>query len=187
MKKPTGFSAARVRRVEDRDAVAEHVADVDVAAVDHHLHAVGPAANVAVGEVPDATADALGRDRLVLRQCRQRHGGGRGNPKQALQMRAARDHGRSPPMSFFATARGGEPAPAKGMRQAQGGLSEPTRHPGRDACIAIRDLRKLALPCRRSRIVSPRPAPGLGFRDDGSRPGRVGGLVPVDIAAARTM
>jgi hypothetical protein len=39
------------------------MADVNVAAVHHHLHRVGPPALVAVRDVLDAVADALGRDR----------------------------------------------------------------------------------------------------------------------------
>src|SRR6185436_13657737 len=68
------LQVARVVRVEDRDAVAEHVADVDVLAVDHHLHRIGPPALVAVGDVLDALADALRRDRV---------GGGCGGPGRA--------------------------------------------------------------------------------------------------------
>ena len=58
VKKPDRLQAARIGGVEDGDAVAEHVADVDVAAVQHHLHAVGPSALIAVGEMADAAADA---------------------------------------------------------------------------------------------------------------------------------
>ena len=39
---------ARVLGIENRDAVVEHVADVDVAAVHHDLHTVGAAALIAV-------------------------------------------------------------------------------------------------------------------------------------------
>ena len=65
------LQAARIGGVEDGDAVAEHVADIDMAAVDHHLHAVGPPALIAVGEVPDAAADAGRRDGAVAlaRRC----------------------------------------------------------------------------------------------------------------------
>ena len=62
VKKPTGFSLPRIGGVENRHAVAEHVADIEVAAVDHDLHAVGPAALIAVRDVPDAAADALRRN-----------------------------------------------------------------------------------------------------------------------------
>ena len=69
------LQAARIGGVENRHAVAEHVADVDVAAVHHHLHAVGPAALIAVGQVLDALADALRRDfgiRGEGRRCKSR-------------------------------------------------------------------------------------------------------------------
>jgi hypothetical protein len=48
VKKPDRFEPAWIGGVEDGDAVAEHVAHVEVAAVEHHLHAVGPAALIAV-------------------------------------------------------------------------------------------------------------------------------------------
>ena len=41
-----------------------------MAAVDHHLHAVGPAALIAVGQMADAAADALRWNRRVCgRRC----------------------------------------------------------------------------------------------------------------------
>src|SRR5204863_457937 len=52
----------RVVRVEDGDAAREHVPDVDVLAVDHHLHRVGAPALITVGNVADALAYALRRD-----------------------------------------------------------------------------------------------------------------------------
>jgi len=55
---------ARIGGVENRHAVAEHVADVNVFAVDHHLHTVRPAALVAVRDVLDAVPDTLRRNRL---------------------------------------------------------------------------------------------------------------------------
>ena len=57
------LQAARIRGVENRHAIAEHVADVDVPAVDHDLHAVGTAALIAVRHVPDPPADAVRRNR----------------------------------------------------------------------------------------------------------------------------
>ena len=62
-----GLDLARVRRVENRDAVAEHVPDVEVAAVEHDLHAIGPSADVAVRDVPEAMAGALRRNGGGLR------------------------------------------------------------------------------------------------------------------------
>ena len=50
---------ARIGGVENRHAIAEHVADIDVAAVHHHLDAVGAPALIAVRQVPDAVPDAL--------------------------------------------------------------------------------------------------------------------------------
>ena len=47
VKKPTGFKRRGIRGVENRHAIAEHVADVDMAAVHHDLHAVGAAALIA--------------------------------------------------------------------------------------------------------------------------------------------
>src|SRR6185312_10938099 len=55
---------ARVPGVEDRDAVAEHMANVEVSAVVHHLNAVGTPADVAPGEVFEATPNAFSRHRF---------------------------------------------------------------------------------------------------------------------------
>ena len=60
-----GLQPARIRGVEDRHAIAEHVADIDMAAVDHDLYAVGAAALIAVRQVPDAAPDALRRNGRV--------------------------------------------------------------------------------------------------------------------------
>jgi hypothetical protein len=52
----------RIGRIQDCHAVAEHVSDIDVVPIEHHLHAVGASADVAVRDVLDALADALGRN-----------------------------------------------------------------------------------------------------------------------------
>jgi len=51
----------RIGGVENRHTVAEHVADVDVTAVDHHLHAVRSSTLIAVRQVTNAPPDACGR------------------------------------------------------------------------------------------------------------------------------
>ena len=53
------FQLARIGGVENRHAIAEHVADVDMAAVDHDLDAVGATALIAMGQVPNPSPDAL--------------------------------------------------------------------------------------------------------------------------------
>src|SRR5437764_908534 len=58
-KKPNPFQPPRVRGIENRHTIAEHVADINVPAVDHDLHAVRVAANIAVREVADTPANAL--------------------------------------------------------------------------------------------------------------------------------
>ena len=55
----------RVAGIQDRQAVAEHVAHVQVSPVQHDLHAVGTAAEVAVRHVANAPADALPWNRRV--------------------------------------------------------------------------------------------------------------------------
>src|SRR4029077_4993947 len=76
---------------------AEHVADIDMPAVDHDLDAVGTTALIAVGQVPDAASEALRRNRRVRdgpRGPRQARRGGQS--QQPLHMFAASDgrHGR---------------------------------------------------------------------------------------------
>ncbi len=91
VKKPDRLEAPRIGGVENRHAVAEHVADVEVLAVEHDLHAVGPAALIAIREVADLPADAVGRHRRVHGGNGQAGGGrGRGSQReQPLQMFAA--------------------------------------------------------------------------------------------------
>ena len=56
------LQTAGIRGVENRDAIVEHVADVDMTAVHHDLYAIGAAALIAVRYVPDPAADAVRRD-----------------------------------------------------------------------------------------------------------------------------
>src|SRR5580704_4645006 len=58
---------AWIRRVENRDSVAEHVADVEVPTVSHHLNAVRASANIAVGDMTEALSNTLRRNRGFLR------------------------------------------------------------------------------------------------------------------------
>ena len=89
------FQIARISGVEDGEAVREHVADVDMAAMDHDLHGVRAAALVAVGNVADAPADALRRDvGFALRACRERQAPERCKSGKTAQMLASRTHGR---------------------------------------------------------------------------------------------
>src|SRR5436190_24023451 len=84
------LQTARIRGVENRDAIVEHVADVDMTAVHHDLHAVGAAALIAVGYVPDPAADAVRRNGgLRVEQPPARSG----QPEHAVQELAA-SHGR---------------------------------------------------------------------------------------------
>ena len=62
---PDRLQAARIAGIEDRQAVAEHVTDVQMTAVHHDLHGVRASAGVAVGDVTNAAADALRRNRCV--------------------------------------------------------------------------------------------------------------------------
>src|SRR2546421_241929 len=71
---PDGLQVARVGRVQNGDAIAEHVSDVNVLFAGHHLNAVGPSADVAVGNVLDALPDSLRRNFDIGRVCR-RHAG----------------------------------------------------------------------------------------------------------------
>ena len=56
------LQTARIRGVENRYAIVEHVADVDMAAVHHDLHTVGAPALIAVRHVPDPPPDAVRRN-----------------------------------------------------------------------------------------------------------------------------
>src|SRR5436309_16123956 len=65
---------ARIRCIEDRHTVAEHVADIEVPAIDHNLHAVGPPTNVAVGNVLDTPANPLRRHGRIFCEARAQAG-----------------------------------------------------------------------------------------------------------------
>src|SRR5690349_3965025 len=89
-----GSELEGVARIENRHAVAEHVTDIDVRAIDHDLHAVGPPALIAVGEMTNALPDALRRHRGIRRPRRTRHTWRQPKRKQTREMSATR-HGRS--------------------------------------------------------------------------------------------
>ena len=79
--KSDGLQPPRIRRIEYRHAVAEHVADIEMTAIDHDLDAVRPSADIAVGNVIDAPADSLHWNRNV-------HCGTRGLRKISRQRQA---------------------------------------------------------------------------------------------------
>src|SRR6516162_45638 len=55
------FTGLRLRGSE-ASLFAEHVPDIEVFTVDHHLDAIGASALIAVADVPNFVSDALGRD-----------------------------------------------------------------------------------------------------------------------------
>src|SRR6202008_4271795 len=52
---------ARIRGVEDRHSIAEHVADIKVGAIQHDLHAVWAPADIAVRQMAEPMPDSLRR------------------------------------------------------------------------------------------------------------------------------
>ncbi len=62
-----GLQIARIRSIQRRQTVAEHMADVDVAPVEHDLHAIWASALVGIGNMLDAAADTFGGDGLGRR------------------------------------------------------------------------------------------------------------------------
>ena len=90
------LQVARIRGVENRHPVAEHVADVDMAAVHHDLYAVGAAAQIAVRQMADPASDAVRRNRrpgnlrsLSGRARPERQARGRGQTQQTFHVFAA--------------------------------------------------------------------------------------------------
>src|SRR5260221_7800618 len=79
-----GLQPARIGGIQDGNAVAEHMADVDMIAVQHDLDAIGPAALIRIRKVLDTPANSLrrygpgsGRSwRRSARSARERYGGG---------------------------------------------------------------------------------------------------------------
>src|SRR5688572_30306826 len=63
-----GLETPWIRRVQNRHAVAEHVADVKVTATHHDLHAVGFAADIAIRQVTDPPPNSPSRYRGILPQ-----------------------------------------------------------------------------------------------------------------------
>ena len=61
------MSLARIGRIQNGYAVAEHVADIKMPAVEHDLNTVGPSADIAVGQMTEAVSDALRRNGGLLR------------------------------------------------------------------------------------------------------------------------
>src|ERR1700686_2434224 len=50
---------ARIRRIQNRDSVAEHVADIKMPPVEHHLNAIRPSTEIAEGQMMEALSDSL--------------------------------------------------------------------------------------------------------------------------------
>jgi hypothetical protein len=64
------LQVAWIRRIENRYSVAEHVADIQMPAVEHDLNAVRPSAKIAVGQMTETFPDALRRNCTLLRGAR---------------------------------------------------------------------------------------------------------------------
>src|SRR5438477_1289569 len=77
---------AWIRRIEDRDSVAEHVAHIQMLTVEHDLNAVRPSTDIAVGEMSEAFSGAFRRNRSFLRA---RLPGGRGQCCESNQTLSA--------------------------------------------------------------------------------------------------
>src|SRR5258708_500389 len=98
-KKIYRFQIARVAGVQNGHAVAEHVTDIEVIAVQHDLDAVRSPANVAVGNMLDPMTqafrwdalrwDAFRWNRRILGEGRTGHAGQRHYAQHTPQMRAA--------------------------------------------------------------------------------------------------
>src|SRR2546422_3114706 len=69
-KEPNGLEPPGIRGIENRQAIAEHVTDIKMAPIRHDLHAVGTAANIAVGQMTDLMPDPLRRNWSILRGAR---------------------------------------------------------------------------------------------------------------------
>src|SRR2546428_6940981 len=69
-KEPKGLEPPGIRGIENRQAIAEHVTDIKMAPIQHDLHAVGTAANIAVGQMTDLMPDPLRRNWSILRGAR---------------------------------------------------------------------------------------------------------------------
>src|SRR5690242_20239021 len=65
-KEPDWFETPRVRSIKNGKAIAEHMADIQVAPVRHDLHGVGPAANIAVCDMAETVAYTFWRNRRVF-------------------------------------------------------------------------------------------------------------------------
>src|SRR5690242_9470248 len=61
---------AWIRRIQNRDSVAEHVADVKMPAVEHHLNAIRPSAEVAIRHMMKPLPGPLRRNCSLLRGAR---------------------------------------------------------------------------------------------------------------------
>src|SRR4029077_14026268 len=64
------LKVAWIGRIENRYSIAEHVADIEMLAVQHHLNAVRPSAKVAVGQMTETFPHALRRNCILLRSAR---------------------------------------------------------------------------------------------------------------------
>src|SRR6266403_129850 len=76
-KKADGLDPAWISGIKNGQTITEHVADIEMPTIQHHLNTVRPASNVAIGHMTNAVSDALRRNRLLrhVRDGRQTHQG----------------------------------------------------------------------------------------------------------------
>ena len=63
------LGVAWIRGIKNRYSITEHVADIEMPAIEHDLNAVRPAANIAIRQMTEMFPDALRRNRSLLGGC----------------------------------------------------------------------------------------------------------------------
>src|SRR5678815_3160814 len=67
-----GLQPPGIGRVQNRDAIAEHMSDVKMPSVDHDLHAIRMSSDVAVRDMTDSPAEAASGHRRIFAETHRR-------------------------------------------------------------------------------------------------------------------